>query len=37
MLVMLAASTRTHFEKQVQVAGTKQSKQADKADRLAQK
>jgi hypothetical protein len=33
VLVMLVADTKTHFEKQVLVADTKQSKQADKAGR----
>jgi hypothetical protein len=34
MLVMLVAAAKTHIEKQALVAGTKQSKQADKAVRL---
>jgi hypothetical protein len=33
-LVLLVAATKTHFEKEAQVAGTKQSKQANKADGL---
>ncbi len=31
LLVMLVAAAKIYFEKQVQVAGTKQSSQADKA------
>jgi len=34
MLVMLVAAAKKHFEKQVLVAGTKQSRQAIKAGRL---
>jgi hypothetical protein len=33
--VMLVAEAKTHSKKQVLVAGTKQSNQANKADRLA--
>jgi hypothetical protein len=36
MFVMLVAAAKTHFENQALVAGTKQSRQADKAGRQRQ-
>ncbi len=34
LLVLLVATAKIHFEEQALVAGTKQSSQAEKADRL---
>ncbi len=35
MLVMLVATTKTHFDEQSLAVGTKHNRQANKADRLA--
>ena len=37
MLVMFVATAKNHFEEQVLVAGTKQSRQTDKAGSLTRK